>query len=246
MEKILLHIPHSSTDIPIMDGYVISGVELESEALKLIDWHTEDLFQHEEAAQIIAPFSRIFCDVERFSDDKDEVMANVGMGMAYTHFDDGRILRKVDEELKDIIYHQYYLNHHTAFLEKVEEQIQKSGRCRIIDCHSFSNVPFIRDRDQSQPRPDIDIGTDSFHTPEDLRDIAHEYFKNAGFSCKVNSPYAGAMVPQKFYRKDKRVQSIMIEVNRDLYLERGTNVKSNNYEAMKKVLNRFVGHLINA
>lgn len=83
MKKLVLHIPHSSTFIPLKDGYVVSDEILQSEMLKLTGWHTEDLFRSEEDEMIVAPFSRIFCDPERFPDDAQEVMAQFGMGVLY-------------------------------------------------------------------------------------------------------------------------------------------------------------------
>ncbi len=38
------------------------------------------------------------------------------------------------------------------------------------------------------------------------------------WSVGINRPYAGTLVPTTFYGKDQRVLSVMIEVNRRLYL----------------------------
>ena len=62
--------------------------------------------------------------------------------------------------------------------------------------------------DQSVDRPDICLGTDSFHTPESLLEEFLEAFQEAGFRTKVNAPFSGAIVPLRFYRIDKAVQSI--------------------------------------
>jgi N-formylglutamate amidohydrolase len=66
---------------------------------------------------------------------------------------------------------------------------------------------------------------DDYHTPDDLRDTAVDLFRSAGFSVAVNSPFAGAMVPMEFYRLDKRVLALMIEMRRDLYMDEGTAEK---------------------
>ena len=36
----------------------------------------------------------------------------------------------------------------------------------------------------------------------------------------MNEPFAGALVPASRYHRDSRVMAVMVEVNRDLYLDR--------------------------
>lgn len=83
MQKSILHIPHSSTKIPMTNGYVVDQEVLDREILKLTDWYTDDLFSLVGSIQVRADFSRIFCDTERFTDDSLEVMAKFGMGVLY-------------------------------------------------------------------------------------------------------------------------------------------------------------------
>jgi len=244
-KNIILHIPHSAVNIPLKEGFVATEGVINAEMLKLTDWYTDDLFLHEEIVQIVAPFSRLFCDVERFPDDKVEIMAKYGMGMLYTRLDDGSPLRVINSILREKVKKEYYDPHHDRITQEVEKQLERFNSCLIIDCHSFSSKPFLRDMDKEEPRPDICIGTDSFHTPQVLIDIAKKYFEKNGLNCKVNTPYSGTMVPLRYYKKDKRVQSIMIEVNRDLYLVPGTNEKNENYDAIKNILSGFIDELIN-
>jgi len=244
-KKIILHIPHSAVNIPIKEGYVATEDVIKAEMLKLTDWYTDDLFQHKDTIQIVTPFSRLFCDVERFPDDKDEIMAKYGMGMLYTKLDDGLLLREITPDLKEKIKVEYYDPHHGRLTREVGGQLERLDSCLIVDCHSFSNKPFLRDIDKEEPRPDICIGTDSFHTPQVLIDTAKKYFDKNDLICKINTPYSGALVPLNYYLIDKRVESIMIEVNRDLYLIPGTNKKNDNYNTVKNILKGFIDELIN-
>jgi N-formylglutamate amidohydrolase len=100
MKKLILHIPHSSTIIPLKDGFVSNPTKIEQEIIKLTDWYTDDLFDSLIDHKIVAPFSRIFCDVERFADDELEIMSKVGMGVLYEKLDSDEILRKVTPELR--------------------------------------------------------------------------------------------------------------------------------------------------
>ena len=49
----------------------------------------------------------------------------------------------------------------------------------------------------------------------------------------------------EYYQKDKRVKSIMLEVNRALYLEGDTNNKSSDYNKTKKEVQGFLAFLRN-
>ena len=56
----------------------------------------------------------------------------------------------------------------------------------------------------------------------------------------IDWPYTGSMVPTKHYKKDKRVSSILIEINRRLYLEEGSNNKSNGYSQIKLAIQEYL------
>ena len=97
----------------------------------------------------------------------------------------------------------------------VDECLEKHSRCLIFDCHSFPEQPLPYESDRN--RPDICIGTDTYHTNEELRDCLSKVFKALDYDVAINSPFSGTIVPSKHYQKDQRVVSVMIEVNRSLY-----------------------------
>lgn len=238
--KIILHIPHSSLHIPGMEGYVVDKDYLLAEMLKLTDWYTDDLFHSAGDEMIVAGFSRIYCDPERFTDDKEEVMAKYGMGVLYEKDDEGNMIRNVSVELKEKILNDYYWPHHNKLTSAVDHQLNFFGKALILDCHSFPAMPLKRDLDQNPVRPDFNIGTDPCHTPQKLVDLSVEFFKNAGYSLGIDWPYKGSIVPLKYYQKEKNIQSIMLEINRNLYLKEGSSEKSGNYQEIKKITGDFI------
>jgi N-formylglutamate amidohydrolase len=243
MKKLILHIPHSSTIIPILDGYVSSYDKIQQEIIKLTDWYTDDLFDSDVDNKIVAPFSRVFCDVERFADDELEIMSKVGMGVLYEKLDSDELLRKVSLELREKILKEYYWKHHDSLTTKVKEQLKINGECLIVDCHSFPSTPLLKAINQNKNRPDFNIGTDSYHTPKKYIDASITYFENLGYTLGVDWPYSGSIVPMKYYQKEKRVSSIMLEINRKLYLNEPTNEKSIDYNKTKKVIQGYLNLL---
>lgn len=168
MSNLILHIPHASSQIPNLEGFILSQAEINSEIKLLTDWYTDELFRCEQATTVKAGFSRLFCDVERFADDSLEVMASYGMGVLYTHTDDGRRLREVTPDLRNRILKLFYTPHHQKLECIVETALNSSGEALIVDCHSFPDMPFKRDLNQKMNRPDINIATDEFHTSVEL------------------------------------------------------------------------------
>jgi N-formylglutamate deformylase len=101
----------------------------------------------------------------------------------------------------------------------------------------------LRDLDQNAKRPDYNIGTDEFHTPFELMETARVFFEKRHLDAVIDKPYSGTIVPLKHNKKDKRVKAIMLEVNRRLYLEPGTNIRSVNYNKVKETVSEFIAQL---
>ena len=236
---LLLHIPHASTHVPFYDGY-LNLVALQDQIELLTDWYTDELFNFEHAVLIKAPFSRVFCDVERFEDDDKEIMSKVGMGMLYTHADDGSILRITTDEIRKTIVDNYYHPHHQVLTNEVDNQLKLYGQAKIVDCHSFSNIPFTRDVNQTLPRPDFNIGIHHFHTPEQWIHASQDFFENKGYSLGLDWPYAGTIVPKKHFASNKNVYSIMLEVNRDLYLKKDSIEKNEQFELIQHIISDWL------
>jgi N-formylglutamate deformylase len=67
------------------------------------------------------------------------------------------------------------------------------------------------------------IGTDDYHTPAKLVEWLQGAFEQRGFAVSVNRPFSGTFVPTDFYRHDWNVASVLIEINRNLYMDEATS-----------------------
>ena len=56
--------------------------------------------------------------------------------------------------------------------------------------------------------------------------------ESCGYSNARNQPFSGTIVPMKHYRKEERVQTLMIEINRWLNLGEDYSVDSERLEIM--------------
>ena len=84
----ILHLPHASTLIPedLRDEFLLSDEDLQEELNRITDHATDQIFQQAfpKANAIVFPVSRLVVDPERFSEDSQEPMSQVGMGATYT------------------------------------------------------------------------------------------------------------------------------------------------------------------
>ncbi len=85
-----------------------------------------------------------------------------------------------------------------------------------------------------QTSPDFCLGTDSFHTPKKLIETIERKIKKSGYTVEINRPFAGAFVPSAYYKKDKQVAALMIEVNRRLYMDKESATRSENFNRVQK------------
>jgi N-formylglutamate amidohydrolase len=214
----------------------------------MTDHFTYELFVNPNANNkiVCSNVSRLIIDVERFEDDCIEPMAAIGMGVIYTSTSSLKPLRRaITADERTYLMAEYYHPHHRALESAVNESLENHGQCLIIDCHSFPNTALPYENvDKSILRPDICIGTDSFHTSDALRKAFTDAFSNSELKVAINTPFAGSMVPVSRYRKDERVQSIMIEVNRDLYLDPMTFKKKTDFDAISKLTKAACCHAL--
>ena len=190
------------------------------------------------------PVSRLVVDPEHLLDDHQELMRQVVIGITYTRGSLRQPLREQPTQRKrQELLERYYIPHHQKLTDAVEESILADDHCLIIDGHSFPALPLPCELNQTAFRPDFCLGTDDFHTPEGLVAKVEKILENCGYSTARDQPFSGTIVPMKHYRKDKRVQSLMIEINRWLYLAEDYSVDSERVEALIEILRR-VGEVL--
>lgn len=241
---LVANIPHSSTYVPpgMRCLFALSDGELEKEAGLMADLYTDELFScaYELGGMaVVTRMSRLVLDPERFENDDEEPMSKKGMGVIFTKTADGRQLREAPAD-RECLLERYYRPYHSVLEREVGSCMKKFGKCLILDCHSFSSIPLPYESDQDANRPDICLGTDPLHSPRSLVEAAVNYFQSRGFSTALNRPFAGTYVPLKFYNEDFRVGSMMIEVNKRLYMDETTRERKPEFDQIKKILKGLV------
>ena len=208
--SIVLNLPQASTFLSedLLQDFFLSDQELEEELNRITDHATDRIFQQvfPEAKAIVFPVSRLIVDPERFSDDSQERMSQLGMGVTYTKGSLLQPLRKVSTHGKrQELLKQFYNPHHQKLTETVEESLSDNNHCLIIDGHSLPALPLPYELQQTAFRPDFCLGTDDLHTLEELVAKIEGELESCGYLTARDQPFSGTIVPMKHYWKDQRV-----------------------------------------
>ena len=221
---IIKHIPHSSLLFP--EDYDddnlkrIYGLDYKIQNIKLADLFVDYLFKDIKGIEIKAKYSRMYCDIEKYQDDKKEIMSKYGLGYIYTKniFNNKPYHRNPIQDKKDI--DTYYDNHHIRLTNETKKILSKGQKVLILDLHSYSDEQALLIGKQG-PFPDICIGINDHDNQIDQRllNLIIKIIKDYGYTYQINYPYRGSIIPNNLTRQEKdHVSSIMIEINKRVYL----------------------------
>ena len=226
--RIVVHIPHVSLNVP---EEFLNRLKVDREEFDRMNIYESDYmidgFRPDDLDYLIFSYSRMFCDVERYRDDHLEEMAIWHRrGVVYERDSDRREFIRIDPDYKNMVLDKYYDDHHRKFEEIVFKKFVSYGECLIIDLHSFSDEYERKTRTYSRhfyTNPDICIGFNDYEKDRDLLLRIHMLCNHYGYTCAFNYPYKGSIVPLK-YKDLESVRSIMLEINKRIYLNDELNV----------------------
>ena len=216
---VVMHVPHASRRIPaeFRSAFVVPPAEVEAELDALTDAFTDLIADAVRGpSRVQHGLSRLLVDVERFPGDEEEMNA-VGMGVLYTHGSRGQEIRRPSDSDRAALL-AYFDAYSAAFAVLVERTLERHGRAVVVDLHSYPTTPSPYELHADERRPEICVGADPFHTAPDLLAAVRSAFE--GHELLENEPFHGSYVPLPLYRRDERVQSVMLEIRRDLYVDR--------------------------
>jgi N-formylglutamate amidohydrolase len=156
-------------------------------------------------------------------------MEERGQGIAYVAIDG--CTRNLTDEDRQQIYQSYH-EARQAFYD-----IAKMPETLIIDCHSFP----------SDLAPDIDFcigfNDDDTKLSQKTINLIVKHFQDAGFRVGINSPYSNS-VCASMDPLDIRTKTIMIEVNKSVYLESDGITPNEDFEKIKQLIEDLYRNLL--
>jgi N-formylglutamate amidohydrolase len=238
---VILHVPHASRLLGgARAGIVLDDASLGAELDRMTDAYTDRIAAEagSGAWRFINGYSRLVVDPERFPDEREEMLA-VGMGAVYTRTSLGEPLRADDPAAAETLLSGHFRPYAEAFSDLVDARLSALGRVIIVDVHSYPSRPLPYELHGDGPRPAVCIGTDPFHTPAWLIATARRAFGAIG----LNTPFAGCYVPIKHYRRDPRVQAVMVELRRDTYMVEPAGPLTSGFSTVTRALAAFMSLL---
>ena len=226
-KNIILHVPHSSTLFPENTHY--SFADLNADERLLIDYFTDELFVPQQASEqissVVFPYCRLYCDVERLVNDPLE---KEGLGISYHKLQSFSTLRTA---------FPLYADHHAEVSKRI---VEMSNNVLLIDCHSFSNHPNLLN--SNPPDIDICIGYNDDETCPNKVVIGNivQYFKSLGYKVGINEPFSNS----KTFSVPVAYHSMMIEVNKRLYMNEQTLEKTAGFEKLKGEIRSLYDELL--
>lgn len=224
-KKILLHIPHSSILFPADSHH--SFWDLDDEERLLIDYFTDELFipddKTENISYVVFPYCRLYCDVERLINDP---LVEVGLGISYERM----VATHRGYSIRSFSTRQDAFNHYVDHHALVSKQLYAMDRnTLIIDCHSFSSLPNLLN--SNPPDIDICIGFNDDETCPDKVVIGNivQHFMSYGYKVGMNEPFSNS----KTFAVPTNYHSVMIEVNKRLYMNEQSIEKTEGYDKLR-------------
>ncbi len=237
--NLILHIPHSSKKLPqkFWENVIVEKNVVVDFINAITDIDTDKLFGSNLYKKVVFPYSRVFCDVEKFEKESAEPMSKFGMGVVYFKTNKGEQFAQISLEYKNNIINTIYKPYHKKLDEKVNIMLKGKQKVIMVDCHSFSRDIIMFD-DKKINLPDICLGYNSDYNKA-LIEKVKAHFEKCGYNVEENYPYDGAMIPNSLIKnKNNNFTSFMLEINKSIY----ENNKSN-FEKLKKCINSLLKEL---
>ncbi|MSU50530.1 MAG: N-formylglutamate amidohydrolase [Opitutus sp.] len=247
--------PHSGFEFPADFTPAATRAEIQT----TWDAHVDELFAGVTAAGatlIAARFPRAYIDANRAANDIDPEILDTawpgpvelsehsrrGMGLirrfalpGIPMYDRRLTVAEVRARIDG-----HYLPYRRALEQAIDAAWQRHGAVWHFNCHSIKSRGNAMNRDQGALRPDFVIGDRNGCTaPASLTAWVAEFFMGRGYQVKINDPYRGADVVRAHGDPAHRRFSIQIEINRALYMDEATCVRSSGFAPLAADLGAF-------
>lgn len=227
---------------------------------RVADWFVEELFgaaPAHGAIMIEALFRRAYIDPNRSDRDLDLSIVETGWpGEVDTTEKTARgaslVWKVIDGETAiydrrltvDEVRHRietYWRPYHAALKAALDETHARFGRVFHIDCHSMPEWGDPRWGDQGERRADFIVGNRDGRTASPaFTGVVVEALRASGYSVAVNEKFKGVELIRRYADPAAGREALQIEVNRGIYMDETTIVRSERFGATRAAVTRMI------
>jgi N-formylglutamate amidohydrolase len=214
-------------------------------------------------ALIAAQFPRTYIDPNRHAGDIDlelieggrwphEIVpsgkAAIGKALIWRTLDDGRPIygRKLSVAEASARIEWCHAPYHRALTQWMNATHERYGAIYHINCHSMNSVAGVQgEGGVGSTRPDFVLGDrDGTTCAASFTAFVHGVLSRMGYEVKINDPYKGVELIRAYSNPAVGRHSLQIEINKRLYMDESTCLKTNGFERLQKNLQTLIDELL--
>lgn len=180
------------------------------------------------------------------SNDANSRRCRVGLGVLHRviypnkNIYDG--LLNYDEAMERI--QKVYDVYHKRLTQLVENCVRKFGVCYIVDCHSMPSI-ICNIMNETKPLDFCICNLFDESCPPDVSRFLREKLENCGYKTEYNRPYSGAYITFNYCQPRRKIYTLQLEVNRQLYMNERTYKKNKHFQELNSNLSKILIELGN-
>ncbi|MBF0248755.1 MAG: N-formylglutamate amidohydrolase [Alphaproteobacteria bacterium] len=247
--------PHSGRDYP---ASFVGASRLDPVALRRSeDAFVDELYEtapHHGAPLLRAHFPRAYADPNRepweldpemFSDPLPEwintksARVRAGLGTVAKVVTDGEEIYKgkITFAEAERRIETCYKPYHARLRGLLDETFAAFGTYVLIDCHSMPSIGGPMDRDPGLGRVDMVLGdANGSSCAPYVTHLAQRALEDMGYRVVLNTPYAGGFTTRNYGRPQDHRHALQIEVNRALYMDERTILRTEGFSELSRDL----------
>jgi N-formylglutamate deformylase len=209
---------------------------------------------------LVARFPRAYADANRAESDLDSSLLGEpwpqplapsaytrrGMGLIRRHalpgvpmYDRPLTVAEVRRRIQ-----AYYRPYRETLARRLDALHARFGAVLHVNAHSMKSMGNAMNLDAGALRPDVVVSDRLGTTADpDLTNELAEWFRQRGFTARVNEPYQGGDIVAASGRPAERRHSVQIELNRAVYMDEAAFERGTGFEALRAVLTELAAHL---
>jgi N-formylglutamate amidohydrolase len=136
---------------------------------------------------------------------------------------------------------KYYRPFHAELKRNLDRLKASYGFVYQLSCHCMSAVGAPTHRDPGRPRPDFCIsGVRGATASASFLAFVEQTIAAQGYSVKIDDPYVGGELNTRYGAPADGIESIMIEINKKLFMDVATFKRKPEFDAVKQAVERLM------